>query len=156
MKRKRVQRRKGPQVERVLPTPETLAKLQPDPFYLRLTTGKITAEQWQAGVEIREAVKMITGAVGVRISQFERRSRGHDEFESERQIRVQRQYNDWCDLMTARKLMIGVVLDYLIEERSFNDIAKARHMWNIRVRRMIEDGLSEYVAMMGWKVAQRA
>lgn len=138
-------------MERIPPTPETLAKLQPDPFHSRLIAGKISQEQWQAGVEIREAVKIITSGVGVRISQFERRERGHTEHETERQVRVQGRYNDWCGLMATRKLKIGVILDYLIDEHSFNAIAKARHMWNVRVRRMIEDGLTEYVVMMGWR-----
>ena len=148
MKRKRVQHRKGPKVERVPPTPETVAKLQPDPLIRLLDGGTITNSEYIAALNIREAYKLITQGCEVRASGYEFRDKSYNGTEGERAARLQIQYKKWCERIEPKH--IGVVTDYVVEEFPLRDLGSRHRMDWRKAKRIVRRGLGEYAGMMGW------
>lgn len=62
--------------ERIGPTPETLAKLKPDPLAVMLQRGQIEEGQVDAAIEIREVYGAIVGGCSARANDLNRGGHG--------------------------------------------------------------------------------
>lgn len=100
--------------DRVEPTPETLAKLKPD--FLAESLGMETPH-YRAAVEIRDAYRWITRPVDIQIRDHFAAPVGGQSSGDDEDPRSVKRYNDWCDEMDRRKIPVGRVLDFVIDEQ---------------------------------------
>lgn len=106
-------------------TPETKAKLKFDPVLSLYNKGKIDGGDWTSSQYILAAYLIITADVTGRNASFEayidntRKLSGMEE--SEFQIMVQEQYNDWHDACFKEKIKTGPIIHVLTEPVSFKD-----------------------------------
>ncbi len=108
------------------PTPETRAKLRPDPLVILKQRNILNDRQILAFQQIRRAIQIITDGTHMRISRFNdihvetSHFRGGDE--SDYEIRIKNRYGNWIDHMTENRLQAGPVLDIIIDEMSLTAI----------------------------------
>lgn len=105
-------------------TPQTLAKLKPDPVGRLARKGALSPDEEAAAYEIREAFAVVSGPVALRVSnpaaalRDRRTPRLPFENETERQVRLKRRYAAWRHAMAERALPLWPVLDVVIDELS--------------------------------------
>ena len=109
---------------RVNPTPETVQKLKPDPLWQM--ASELGSDRIQAAHEIRQAFKIISAPLSIRVQQWERRDQSYDDHESIRTIHVQQRYNGWVDSMSKEMIPVGSALDLIIEGMSCRQIETLR------------------------------
>lgn len=119
---------------------------------------KLTQEQYDAALEIGEAVHLITTPVRVRVSDPSREvfARRGDDYESLRAVRITSRYLDWVDAMAARarackrpqdrrRWMVGPVLDICADGMTCWQVERK---WGIKTGGMmarLTDALDLYV-----------
>ena len=112
------------------PTPETRAKLTPDPLVQFKKKNILDDEQIWAFQRIRRAIQIITDGTQVRISRFNgvavQTSRFHSQTESEFDIKITDHYTNWVDRMARENLQVGPVLDIIIDEMSLRAVDRKR------------------------------
>lgn len=138
-KRRAERRARVERVERVSPTPETLAKLRPWTMaeLLRLGPegGGIDPMQHEAGVEIVEAYRALTKELGFRPLDLERIGRGSVAMGA-RGLRLTTIYLAWASRFERRFIVRAhVVVDWIEDERrigvrEMHLLLHALDMWN--------------------------
>ncbi len=112
------------------PTPETLARLRPDPLKVFKQKNILNDRQILAFEQIRRAVHIITDGTHMRISRLNdvhvESSYFKNESESDYEIRIKNRYSNWIDHMTERRLQAGPVLDIIIDEMSLSATDRKR------------------------------
>jgi len=149
-KRKRARR---PVEEPDLWAPIRQAKLQPDTLMLLYNRERITSEQWEAALDIREAFELVTNGTGIRIADLlAAGGKGYSEGERIRAIMVQQRYNAWVDLLTRRatasKRFIGcfaVTLDVCVEGLMLGEVERSRRLKEATAFGYLSDGLDLYI-----------
>jgi len=145
-------------------TPETVAKLRPDPFRLLYVRAQLdpnpylNQRMWDAGLEIRTAFNVVVSPVSMRCTDYEREvRRTHWEAaEAMSQSRTQnarlvKRYNAWVDDMTRRHLPVGPILDVVVDGVSCREVDRSRRLgWRACVR-ILREGLKLYVRGAGWR-----
>lgn len=121
--------------ESVGPTPETLAKLQPDFLATNLGMG---SSAYKAAIEIRDAYRWITRPVAMQLKDY-MAAGGGGVTVSDPPWYVDR-YTEWCDVMDRRRIPIGPVLDYVVEELPCTP----------ERGRCVALGLDLYAELQGW------
>ncbi|WP_417316941.1 hypothetical protein [Emcibacter sp.] len=115
-----------PEAGSVGPTVQTARKLTPDPLKSYEERGILGSRQLWAAHSIRQAYRLITEGTGPRVTSFTevmvQNSRRSNLGESEREVLLKDRYTDWVDRMTEEKLMVGPVLDLVVEEASLAGI----------------------------------
>lgn len=139
----------------VLPTPETLAKLEPDPLWTLVRKGTLSTELVGHAFAIRRAYEIITSPVRVRtmraVSSTDGSSfdmvggRAHSGTrESEHSITLQERYNAWTDAMGREHMPTGPVLDVIVEGFSCRMIERKCHKRNGWMSKFLVDSLTLY------------
>lgn len=134
---------------RVMPTPETLRKLKPDPLWRM--AHDLGSEGLQAAHEIREAVGIIAAPLRIRIQRWERQDRSFGEHETERAVRLQRRYNSWVDGMTEKKSPVGPALDLIVDGLGGREIERAKSWRHGSFRPYFLEAMDLYSVIAGWK-----
>ena len=141
-------------------TPETLAKLQPDPFRLLYTKGRLDGNphlnllMYDAGDEIARAFRLITQPVAMRGTDYTREVRG-GSYEAREQALVRnealvRRYVAWVDRMNERLLPIGPILDILIDGQGCQATDRFRRRGTGYTGKILRQGLRLYCEVAGW------
>jgi hypothetical protein len=154
-RRRRGGRRRGfAGADRVGATPETLAKLKPDPFSLLVEHGVLDSAERDAGLEIRALWYAITGPLVPRASDLTGVSGGGDgmsDYLAEIHAQV---YRPWChDWGRAVADVIDLVVDAQMPaevgrlQRMLRDYARRGKAWRARRRREEKrEGSAEWAA----------
>lgn len=131
------------------PTPETLAKLRPDPLVELQKRHILSEPQVWAFCRIRRAIHLITNGTQVRVSHISdvvvqsSRRPGH---EGHQEIRLKDQYSAWVDRMTAAHLQVGPVLDIILEELSLTAVDRKWRRRKGWAKRHLQAALNLYGA----------
>ena len=136
------------------PTPETQAKVTPDPLWILFCTGRVKEDQLRAAQVIVDAYTAITAPVRVRISNPENETRrGYaDPWElPAKMVDAVKSYNRWADQMNDRRWPVGPVLDVVIERKSCREVAAARRVRQTRIAELVSSGLSLFCVLEGWR-----
>jgi hypothetical protein len=98
--------------ERIEPTPETLAKLQPDPIHVLFDKGILTDEQTNAVVEIRAIYFAIVGGMFTRAKDYRRAGYSKPELPDWVDAKYAN-YRAWAEQMGPFRLPIimGTIID---------------------------------------------
>ncbi|PHZ86466.1 hypothetical protein [Paremcibacter congregatus] len=135
------------------PTPETRAKLTPDPLLVMERRNILNDRQLWAFRCLRRALQMITAGTQVRISRLAdvvvQTSRCADTGERDHEIQLKESYSDWVDRMTADRLPVGPILDIILDELSFSAVDRKwarRKGW---AKSHLQAGLNLYGATYG-------
>jgi hypothetical protein len=100
--------------ERIEPTPETLAKLRPDPIHVLFDKGILTSEQTDAVAEIRAIYFAIVGSLFTRAKDYRRI--GYTKPELPGWVNdLYGNYREWCADMGPFRLPI--IMDTIIDGR---------------------------------------
>ena len=94
-------------------TPETVAKAVPDWFHELLRNNRISTEEYDIGLEIREGYRYVTKPVDWNIGDWEKLSRGSVNEASEPPHVLR--YYAWCRKMRDRNMPVRKVLDFLAD-----------------------------------------
>ncbi|MFQ5534687.1 MAG: hypothetical protein ACE5EM_07700 [Sphingomonadales bacterium] len=138
------------------PTAQTRAKLKPDPLWALAQRGVLSNEQIQAAWDIRAAFEIITVPVRLRLASLEKIDCGAaDHRESERSIRLLKQYNAWIDEMTRYRLPAGPVLDIVVESLSCREVDRRRRVRKGTARNLLVEALDLYCKVVGWPLSGR-
>lgn len=132
--------RSGPRIRKIDfdapaagPTEETVRKLTPDPLKYYEEKKILTVHQVRAAHAIRRAYQLITLDTGPRVSTFEqfisRRTPTGPAHETDHEIHLKDRYAGWVDRMSDERLMVGPVLDMVVEEMS---LAATDRKWRHR------------------------
>lgn len=151
------------------PTPETIRKLQPDPFrllYLMGGQGKrrgldghpsMNSLMFDAGIEIRRAFTLLSAPVAMKIHDYEREVRRTPWEAAETQTvgvmqnaRICRRYCEWVERMAKRHLPIGPVLDVVVDGIGCQAADRARRKGTGYTGRVLREGLKLYCEVAGW------
>jgi hypothetical protein len=98
--------------ERVEPTPETVAKLVPDPVHVLFDKGILTSDQTDAVAEIRAIYFAIVGSLFTRAKDYRRM--GYSKPELPGWVNdLYGNYRDWCAQMGPFRLPI--IMDTIID-----------------------------------------
>jgi hypothetical protein len=100
--------------ERIEPTPETLAKLQPDPIHVLFDKGILTSEQTDAVVEIRSIYFAIVGSLFTRAKDYRRIGYAKPELPGWVND-LYGNYREWCSDMGPFRLPI--IMDTIIDSK---------------------------------------
>lgn len=119
--------------ERVGATPQTLAKLKPDPIMvMRLQWDRagddprawggpvrpgLSAEHEDAVMSIRDACQIITGHLDTRLASWMRKDKSYEGDNWPDPVkRLVEKFNDWADAMHRKHLSVMCALDNIIDE----------------------------------------
>lgn len=116
--------------DKIGPTPETVAKLRPDPFLRMKMRNQLASgnsvmnwKMYDAGVDIERAFRLITSPVAVRCSNYERSlGVGSAEDWTVKQIELIRRYDAWAALMKVRRVPLGPVFDVVVDGLSCSEV----------------------------------
>ncbi len=118
---RRARRKARPLRPEGAPTPQTVARLRPDPLWTLLQRGRLTQEQIDAAHDIRAAFEIITAPVRIRTMRavstvdgaafdLSRGGRGRSgNSESDRAILLQQRFNTWVAVMKSSEVPVGPV-----------------------------------------------
>ncbi len=154
-KRKPQRRRPEAPVEarerNVRATPETLRHLEPDIIDVLERHGTISGAEITAVFDIRRAFELITWPVRLRVAALQRIDcGGGDDGIMAADVTRLRNYNDWVDLMTERRLAVGPVLDTIVDGKSFRKLARE---WGVDRRTLSKHfvlAMRLYCVVAGW------
>lgn len=143
--------------QNVKPTPETLAKLQPDPLWALLRRGRLTQEQVDAAHDIRTAYEIITAPVRAVQMRAVSTTQGStydmtpgskskpSDGESCRSVQLQQRFNKWVCVMKDKRLPVGPVIDVVVEGQSCRMVDRSRGRRKGWASDVLDRGLSLYV-----------
>lgn len=121
------------------PTPQTVAKLRPDPVAALTAAGRITRDQERAALGIAGAVRLIVGGLYVKAAGFEVGKGGSMSSASEGAVALEERYNRWATVMRRRRMAVGPVLDFACDGLSLHEMERK---WKMRhgtmLRRVVE------------------
>ncbi|MSO93522.1 MAG: hypothetical protein EXQ86_09015 [Rhodospirillales bacterium] len=159
-------RRRAPdagQEEALGPTPETVAKLRPDPFRLLYTRGQLdpnaylNALMWDAGLEIRRAYGLVVAPVALWGRDYEREVRRAPWEAAEaraaalaRNERLVRRYAGWRRDAGKKGVAAARVIDLVVEGLPCRELDRRygkRRGWSAE---QVRAGLRLYLALAGW------
>ena len=101
-------------------TQETAAKLQPDPLYALYLSNRLDDYQFEAVIAIREAFKIITAPVSVRLSDPSKPpgAVGYEFETDEEEPECVKRYYQWISRMYLRRWparpIIEIIVDHLV------------------------------------------
>lgn len=148
-------------------TPETLAKLKPDPLRLLYTRGGqgkgnkgldpdpyANLIMYDAGWEIDRAFRLITQPVAAKGADYAREVRGGDwerrELTLLKNEALVRRYNNWVDALKEHGVPYGPIIDVVVYDLSCKEVDRGRRKrdgWTVKVLR---SGLRLYAQVAGW------
>ena len=145
------------------PTPETLAKLRPDPFRLLYTrvqldpNAYVNALMWDAGLEIRRAYALMTAPVALRGRDYEREVRRAPWEAADaravalaRNERLVKRYTTWRRGAESKGIAAAPVIDLVVEGLPCRDLDRSygkRRGWSAD---QVRAGLRLYLTVAGW------
>ena len=145
------------------PTPETLAKLRPDPFRLLYTRAQldpnayVNALMWDAGLEIRRAYALVTAPVALRGRDYEREVRRAPWEAADaraaalaRNDRLVKRYTGWRRDVESKGIAAAPVIDLVVEGLPCRDLDRRhgkRRGWSAD---QVRAGLRLYLTVAGW------
>ena len=142
----------------IAPTPQTVARLRPDPLWTLLQRGRLTQEQVDAAHDIRMAFEIITAPVRIRTMRavstvdgamydLTRGGRGRSgNSESDRAILLQQRFNAWVAAMKNGAVPVGPIIDIVVEGQACRSVDRARGRRNGWSTEILECGLDLYIA----------
>ncbi|MEQ8246109.1 MAG: hypothetical protein RID42_00365 [Alphaproteobacteria bacterium] len=142
----------------IAPTPQTVARLLPDPLWTLLQRGRLTQEQVDAAHDIRTAFEIITGPVRLRtmravstvdgaVYDLTRGSRGRTgNSDSDRAILLQQRFNAWVAVMKRLAVPVGPIIDIVVEGQACRSVDRTRGRRNGWSTEILECGLDLYIA----------
>jgi hypothetical protein len=134
----------------VEPTPETLAKLRPDPvlWLVENYPHLFRVEHEMAAKEIERCVSLLAGQVMARAQDMSRIGRSHPREYTGREVAMLCDYANWQDELRVRHIPFWPVYEIAVEGyRPHELIAKAPFM---KILFWLEDSLSRYCRIRGW------
>jgi hypothetical protein len=140
-----------------VPTPQTLARLRPDPLWLLLQRGRLSQEQVDAAHDIRDAFELIAAPVRLRTmravstvdgTSFDMTRGGNGRGgngESDRAILLQQRFGQWVEAMKAARLPVGPLIDIAVEGKGCRTIDRERGRRNGWAVDVLVRGLDLYL-----------
>src|SRR5262245_21620400 len=119
--------------ERIEPTPETVAKLLPDPIQELFDKGLITSEHTTAAAEIRAIYFAVVGSLFCRGRDYRVFGRGRGQMPDGLADKHAKRYLPWARSMGAN---LGLIIDALIDGRWIP-------------QQLLVDGLTAYIGYVG-------
>ena len=151
------------QEEAIGPTPETAAKLRPDPFRLLYTRGQLdpnpylNALMWDAGLEIRRAYGLVIAPVAMRGRDYEREVRRAPWEAAEvraaalvRNERLMRRYAHWRRAAAGKGIAAVPVIDVVVEGRPCHMLDRRHGKRRGWTAGQVRAGLRLYLSLAGW------
>lgn len=141
------------------PTPETRAKLKPDPVYHLIKVKYLEPRHETARDEIEIAARAIQafGHTGFALQGYERGDRSHGLSITERQQRAWSHYNLWHDNLHHRGKddVIRATMDAVLEPVGIRDIEHVLRIRHGRGAELIKEGLDYMLEMMDARGRQK-
>ena len=132
-------------------TPETAARLTPDPL-LRLARSVLTGRQHDAALDIRQAFELRHGPT-VKLANMERIDNpGQYGAETDKNVDLQLQFNHWYRAMLERNWGVLHILRVLINGDSLTEAAHLYNMDRRKQRRFFIKGLQLFVLIQAGRI----
>ena len=139
--------------ERVLPTPETKAKLHPGTIEILINKNRLLPEHLRAAQEIEWVMRRVFGFLYAKNNMREPVDGGRSNTLSEKVAQVhQDNFKPWANWFKENKSdpVVSVVLDIVVEGQTATQLDKRhkrRKGWAVDT---LIEGLDEYAKMAGW------
>lgn len=138
--------------DRIEPTPETLAKLQPDPVLWLVENYPVlfTKDHERAAKEIEACVRLLAGPVMVRAQDIRHIGRSRPVEYSKRQVAMLCDYANWQDELRVRRLPFWPVYEIAVEGMRPQLLAADGRAPFMRILYWLEESLAAYARIRGW------
>ena len=133
------------------PTPQTRARLKPEPLD-RLKRSTLTTTQHEAAVKIRRAFELRHGPF-VKLANMERTDNpGDHSMETDKNVSLQLLFNHWYVAMLQRNWGVRHILAVLIDGLSLTESARVYSMDRRKQRRFFIKGLQLFVLIQAGRI----